>query len=124
MTTILKPEKFGVPFNRFDFEQQIMSCWNVTTDLKDLAEGVLENDMSEDQIANALIGMRELYELRFDKLFRQFEQMVREYGRNFDQMSDKELQDMIEKDLEDRAKKHEKQNPFSGFFAEHENLDK
>jgi hypothetical protein len=41
--------------------------------------------MSHDQIANALIGMRELYELRFDKLFRQFEQMVREHAKNLDQ---------------------------------------
>jgi hypothetical protein len=119
MTTIDIPEKFAVPFNRFDFEQQIMSCWNVTTDLKDLAEGALENDMSHDQIANALIGMRELYELRFDKLFRQFEQMVREHAKSFDQMSDEELQDMIEKDLADRAKKHEKENPLrlnTGFY--------
>jgi len=84
MTTIDIPEKFAVPFNRFDFETQIMSCWNITTDLKDLAEGALENDMSHDQIANALIGMRELYELRFDKLFRQFEQMVREHARHLD----------------------------------------
>jgi hypothetical protein len=103
--------KIRVKFDRFEFEQQIMSCWNVTTDLKDLAEGTLEHDLSQDQIANALIGMRELYELRFDKLFRQFEQMVREHGKNFDQMTDKELQDMIEKDLTDRAKKHEKENP-------------
>ena len=111
MTTIEISENFAIPFNRFDFEQQIMSCWNVTTDLKDLAEGTLEHDLSQDQIANALIGMRELYELRFDKLFRQFEQMVREHGKNIDQMTDKELQDMIEKDLADRAKKHEKENP-------------
>ena len=84
MTTIEIPAKFAVPFNRFDFEQQIMSCWNVTTDLKDLAEGVLEHDLSQDQIANSLIGMRELYELRFDKLFRQFEQLIREQHENLD----------------------------------------
>jgi hypothetical protein len=45
--------------------------------------------------------------------------MVREHAKSFDQMSDEELQDMIEKDLADRAKKHEKENPFrhnTGFY--------
>ena len=66
-------------FDRFDMEQQIMSCWNVTTDIKDLSEEVLEGDMTKDQITNVLIGMEQMYEIRFNKLFRQFEQLVREY---------------------------------------------
>ena len=61
-------------YDQFDFEQQIMSCWNVTTDLKDLNEGVLEGNLSKDQIANSLIGIEQLYNIRFDKLFRMFEQ--------------------------------------------------
>lgn len=65
-------------FDRFDFEQQIMNCWNVTTDLHDLQEGVLESNMTKDQITNVLMGMEQLYQLRFDKLFRMFEQGIRE----------------------------------------------
>ena len=61
-------------YDQFDFEQQIMSCWNVTSDLKDLNEGVLEGNLSKDQIANSLIGIEQLYNIRFDKLFRMFEQ--------------------------------------------------
>ena len=71
-------------FDRFDFEQQIMSCWNVTTDLKDLNEGVLESDLSKDQISNALMGIEQLYELRFNKLFQQFETLVREHAQSLD----------------------------------------
>ena len=71
-------------FDRFDFEQQIMSCWNVTTDLKDLNEGVLESNLSKDQISNALMGIEQLYELRFNKLFEQFETLVREHAQSLD----------------------------------------
>ena len=69
-------------FDRFDFEQQIMNCWNVTTDLKDLNEAVLESDLTKDQISNTLMGIEQLYQIRFDKLFRQFEQMVKTIDRN------------------------------------------
>lgn len=69
-------------FNRFDFEQQIMSCWNVVTDLKDITTGVIEGDLTKDQIANMLMGTQQLYDLRFAKLFEQFEQMVQEQQKN------------------------------------------
>jgi len=65
-------------FDRFDFEQQIMSCWNVTTDLKDLTEEVIEGNLTKDQISNVLMGLEQLYQIRFDKLFRMFEQGIRE----------------------------------------------
>ena len=62
--------------DRFDLEQQIMACWNVTSDIDTLCEGVLESDMTNDQIANILLGMKQLYELKFDKMFRTFEQLI------------------------------------------------
>ena len=71
-------------FDRFEMEHQILNCWNVTTDIKDLSEAVLDTDMTKDQIANVLIGVEQLYNLRFDKLFRQFEQLVREYHPQMD----------------------------------------
>ena len=76
--------RFYDKFDRFDFEQQIMSCWKVTTDLKDLNEGVLESNLSKDQISNALMGIEQLYELRFNKLFQQFETLVREHAQSLD----------------------------------------
>jgi hypothetical protein len=77
--------RIRIKFDRLEMETQIMSCWNVTSDLKDLTEGVLEYDMSPDQIANALMGIQELYEIRFDKLFRIFEQLVNQHGKTLDQ---------------------------------------
>jgi hypothetical protein len=66
------------PFNRFDMEQQIMNCWNICEDLDTLMEGVLERDMSQDRITNALLGMKELYQLKFETLWESFEAMTSE----------------------------------------------
>ncbi len=66
------------PFNRFDMEQHIMNCWNVCEDLDTVMEGVLEREMNQDQISNVLIGMKELYHLKFEKLWESFESMCRE----------------------------------------------
>ena len=90
---------FYTKFDRFDFEQQIMSCWNITTDIKDLNEGVLESDLSKDQISNALIGLEQLYELRFNKLFRQFETLIQEHAQTLDRDY---LGETLFDDLEDR----------------------
>jgi len=62
--------------DRFDFEQQIQKCWLVTDDIADVAEGVLERDLDKDQIVNALNGIQQLYELKFNKLWEQFEDVV------------------------------------------------
>jgi hypothetical protein len=59
--------------DRFDFEQQIQKCWLVTDDIYELAEGVLEHDLTTDQITNVLFGMKEMYELKFNKLWDMFE---------------------------------------------------
>lgn len=85
MTTIEKP--FVKKFDRFDFEQQIMSCWNVTTDIRTAAEYLLDAPLDEgreDKIANMLLGIEALYNAKFDKLFRQFEDLVRENARHLD----------------------------------------
>ena len=65
-------------YDQFDYEQQIMSCWNITSDLKDLSDEILEGNLSKDQISNVLIGLEQLYNIRFEKLFRIFEQFNRE----------------------------------------------
>jgi hypothetical protein len=59
--------------DRFDFEQQIQKCWLVTDDIYDLSEAILERDLSHDQITNALFGMKEIYEIRFNTLWELFE---------------------------------------------------
>ena len=59
--------------DKFDFEQQIQKCWVITDDLADVAEGILENNLDKDQIVNALTGIGQLYELKFNKLWELFE---------------------------------------------------
>ena len=80
--------KIRVKFDRFKFDQQIMECWNVTTDLKTVTEYLLDGELDmdrENKIANMLMGIEALYEVKFNKLFRQFEQLVREHGKTLDQ---------------------------------------
>lgn len=64
--------------DRFDLEQNIMNCWNVTEDMHLLYENVMENDLTTDQIANALLGIHQLYEMKFNKLFQNFEKLIKE----------------------------------------------
>ena len=74
-------------FDRFDFEQQIMACWNVTSDIKTVTEYLLDAPLEtdrEDKIANMLLGIEALYEAKFNKLFRQFEDLVHEHSRTLD----------------------------------------
>jgi len=59
--------------DRFDFEQQIQKCWTVTDDIYDLAEAILEHGLTTDQTTNVLFGMKEMYELKFNKLWDLFE---------------------------------------------------
>jgi len=60
-----------------NFEQQLIECWSVTNDLTILNEGILDSCLTTDQISNIVLGMKELYELKFDKLFKQFEKFPR-----------------------------------------------
>lgn len=65
--------------DRFDFEQQIMKCWNITEEVQLLNEQVLENDdFTKDDISNYLLGLHTIYEVKFNKLFDQFSEMVKD----------------------------------------------
>lgn len=66
------------PFNQFDMEQQIMNCWNICEDLDTLNQGVLDRGMTTDEISNVLLGLKQLYQLKFETLWEQFEAMLRE----------------------------------------------
>lgn len=83
---------------QFDLEQQIHACWNVTTDIDAIFEGVCDNDpaLTEDQIANALLGMRELYELKFNKLFHLFEQTMKFKRQQLDETKERMLEHIQE----------------------------
>ena len=63
-------------YDRFEHEQQVMTCWAIVDELKTINEGVLEKDLSPDQVANMLSGLSVLYQLKFEKLFALFEASI------------------------------------------------
>ena len=67
----------------FDLEQEIMNCWHITEDLNVLLEEIYEGDpkMSLDRMGNIVLGMRELYEIKFNKLFRTYEHHLQEFHK-------------------------------------------
>jgi hypothetical protein len=71
-------------FDRFDFEQQLLDCWNITKDLKTVYEGICDSSpaLTEDQTVNALMGLETLYELKFNKLWSMFENGVNQRSIN------------------------------------------
>jgi hypothetical protein len=64
--------------DRFDLEQHIMKCWNVTEDIELLNYNVLEKDMSKDEISNFLLGLKTIYECKFNDLFDDFSKLIEE----------------------------------------------
>ena len=64
--------------DRFDLEQDILKCWNVTEDIDLLYSNIMEKDLTTDDIANALLGMKTLYDMKFEKMFNHFEKLIEE----------------------------------------------
>ena len=67
--------------DRFDLEQDIMACWNVVDDLDVFLSRYLDGpEMSEDEVANVILGIKSLYHLKFNKCFATFEQLLANGG--------------------------------------------
>ena len=64
--------------DRFDLEQHIMKCWNVTEDIDLLNYNVLEKDMSKDEISNFLLGLKTIYNAKFEDLFDNFGELIKD----------------------------------------------
>jgi len=67
----------------FDLEQSILQCWNVCDDIDLLYSQVMERStpLSQDEMANILLGMKSLYHLKFEKCFDEFEDVCRQYHK-------------------------------------------
>lgn len=59
-----------------DLEQEIMNCWNVVDDIKSYLKAEHLND---DRVMNFLIGMEELYQVKFENLWNVYERALDEY---------------------------------------------
>lgn len=60
--------------DRFDLEQNIMQCWNVCDDIQLYLD--MYDNMDEDQRMNYLIGLKQMYQLKFERTWNSFEVCV------------------------------------------------
>lgn len=68
------------PRDRFLLEQKLMNCWQITDDLNTLSHFISGNtDISvqaQDKLLNMLLGMTELYNLKFEHTMDLFSELV------------------------------------------------
>jgi hypothetical protein len=64
---------------QFDLEQAIMRLWGTDEDIQMIYENVMEKNPSQDVLANALLGLKVLTQMRGEKCFELFETFIREY---------------------------------------------
>jgi len=62
----------------FDLEQDILKCWNITTDLDEILDDLESGRMEIHEAVQALRAYQQVYENRFERTFRRFEQFNRE----------------------------------------------
>ncbi len=63
--------------DRFNLESKITDTYNFITNINDLSDSVLNSNLSEDEIANALNGLAILLKCHTDKLFEIFTQALK-----------------------------------------------
>jgi hypothetical protein len=60
-------------FDRFDFEQAIIQCWDITKDISTLFNRLCNGpDLSKDEVQNYLLGLETIYEVKFNELWDMF----------------------------------------------------
>jgi len=69
-----------IPYNRFDLEEEIMNIWQTEDDLDAVVHRLMINPdpIPNKEIANLLISVSKIHDLRCQKLFDIFEKMVQD----------------------------------------------
>ena len=57
-----------------DLEQEVLLCWGVTEDLK-----LLVNETSDEDMQNKILGIIQVYDMRFRAAWTSYEDVVSEY---------------------------------------------
>lgn len=70
--------------NRFTLEDAIMQAWGTKEDIGLLMERLLDgpDPLTEDQIANALLGIETLHDMRCQRLFEIFARLLKQGAFN------------------------------------------
>jgi len=80
-----------------DLEQEFMRCWDVSQDLDLLAQEYKHDD----DLWNKILGIKNVYEMRFSKAWGTYEKVVEEHYRwkpravNFDDVDEPEPKDPL-----------------------------
>lgn len=63
----------------YELEPHIMDCWSVCNDLETVFRqiGDGDRDPTPDEMMNTLMGMQQLYQWKFEKLFNKYEDALR-----------------------------------------------
>jgi hypothetical protein len=64
--------------DRFDLETYMMSAWITSDDIDTLYEHYGEHSMSEDEVMNSLLGIKQLHDMRMQRLLSCFELLIKE----------------------------------------------
>jgi len=62
-----------------DLEDRIMNCWNILEQIDTTLQIVDRTECDKDAVSNALIGIKQLYQTKFEVMFETFEDVVGEY---------------------------------------------
>lgn len=68
----------------YDLEQPIMECWNICEDLKTVFKQIGDGarEPTTDELMNALMGMEQLYQWKFEQLFYTYETVISNRANN------------------------------------------
>ena len=92
---------------QFDLEQDILRCWNVTDDLGEILDDLESGHMEIHEAVEALRAYQTVYQRRFDRCFRSFEQHTREVWQLRNQVQDAQSDlDKFPKPLASMGKKN------------------
>ena len=95
--------------DRFDFEQQIVRCWSVVDDLKELDEGLFEGwlEFDKDNVSNHILGVANTYDVKFHRLWNLFETVVMNEVRKSKMLEEEcaALREQLEKAEKKNAKR-------------------
>jgi hypothetical protein len=61
----------------FELEQDILKCWNITSDLREILDDWQQGRMADEDVMQAMDAYVKVYENRFERTFRRFEQQCR-----------------------------------------------
>jgi hypothetical protein len=66
-----------------ELEVKIMDCWSVCNDLETVFQqvGDGEREPTTDELMNALMGMQQLYQWKFEQLFSKYEDVIGTQGQ-------------------------------------------